>query len=39
MPRPLAWGLFLVLALLAAAIPAASQSMPQDSPTLLELVQ
>ena len=34
MPRPLAWGLFLVLALLAAAIPAASQSMPQDSPTL-----
>jgi hypothetical protein len=34
MPRPLAWGLFLVLVLLAAALPAAAQTVPQDSPTL-----
>jgi hypothetical protein len=34
MPRPLAWGLFLVLVLLAAALPAAAQTVPQGSPTL-----
>jgi hypothetical protein len=34
MPRPPAWGLFLVLVLLAAAIPAAAQTVPQDAPTL-----
>ena len=31
---PLAWGLFFALVLLAAAIPAAAQSVPQDAPTL-----
>jgi len=34
MPRPLAWGLFLVLVLLSVAIPAAAQTAPQDAPTL-----
>jgi hypothetical protein len=33
MPRPLAWGLFIVLVLIAAAVPAAAQSV-SDSPTL-----
>ncbi|MBA2535773.1 MAG: glycogen debranching protein, partial [Rubrobacter sp.] len=33
MPRPLAWGLFLVLVSLSLALPAAAQSVP-DSPTL-----
>ena len=33
MPRPLAWGLFIVLVLLSVAIPAAAQSVP-ESPTL-----
>jgi len=33
MPRPLAWGLFIVLVLLSVAVPAAAQSVP-DSPTL-----
>jgi len=34
MPRPLAWGFFLVLVLLSVAIPAAAQTTPQDPPTL-----
>ena len=33
MPRPVAWGLFLILVLLSVAIPAAAQSVP-DLPTL-----
>ena len=34
MPRPLAWGFFLVLVLLSVAIPSAAQTTPQDPPTL-----
>jgi hypothetical protein len=33
MPRPVAWGLFVILVLLSVAIPAAAQSVP-DLPTL-----
>ena len=34
MPRPLAWGLLLVLVLLSTSIPAAAQTSPEESPTL-----
>jgi hypothetical protein len=37
MPRPLAWGLFLVLVLLSVALPAAAQTVPQDNPRVGEI--